>query len=163
MIINALPSTTTGLSPYYVEIGREFRLPFLKGLIKRVDFENTSFQNMDVASYTARRAEQLHSLIKLVAERLRLTTLKTMRKYVRKHGSNQVYRFKPGDHVGLRRPRPGKLSDVAEFGFEFVKYIDEHLHTAQIKRGCIVRECNTMDLILLPGQASEFEKAKKGK
>ncbi len=53
-----------------------------------------------------------------------------MRKYAKKHGHNEMYHFKPGDHVGLRRPRPGKLGDVAEYGFEFVRYIDEHLHTA---------------------------------
>lgn len=78
-----------------------------------------------------------------------------MRKYAKKHGLNEVYRFKPGDHVGLRRPRPGSLKDVAEFGFEFIRYIDEHLHSAQIKRGNIVRECNTMDLIPVPGIAQD--------
>ena len=53
-----------------------------------------------------------------------------MRQYAKKHEGNEVYRFRKGDHVGLRRPRPGKLSDDAELGFEFVRYIDEHLHSA---------------------------------
>ena len=66
----------------------------------------------------------------MVAERLKVTTKKSMRKYARKHGNNVVYRFKKGDKVGLRRARPGKLKDDAELGFEFVRYIDEHLHTA---------------------------------
>ena len=130
MIINALPSTATGLSPYFVEMGREFRLPFLKGLIKKVDIDSVSFSEMTIEEYATRRADQVNELIKLVAERLSLTITKTMRKYAKKYGHNEVYRFKPGDHVGLRRPRPGKLKDVAEFGFEFIRYIDEHLHTA---------------------------------
>ena len=53
-----------------------------------------------------------------------------MHKYTKKYGSNKVYQFKKGDHVGLRHLRPGKLKDVAKFGFEFIRYIDEHLHTA---------------------------------
>lgn len=72
----------------------------------------------------------MHELVRLVTKRLQDTTTRTVRKYAKKHGENKVHRFKPGDHVGLRRARPGELSDDAEPGFVFIRYIDEHMHSA---------------------------------
>ena len=34
MVVNALPSAATGLSPYFIENGKEFRLPILRRLMK---------------------------------------------------------------------------------------------------------------------------------
>ena len=56
-IMNTLPSGATGLSPYFIENGREFRLPFLKGLIKKVDIESISFADLSIEDYAQRRAD----------------------------------------------------------------------------------------------------------
>lgn len=60
-------------------------------------------------------------------------------------------KYKEGDQIALRRPRPGKLKDDAEQGFKFIRYMDESLGTAQvikISSGRISIK-NIEDLILL--------------
>lgn len=72
-----------------------------------------------------------------------------VKKYEKKYKGCRLPEFTPGMKVGLRRARPGKLADDAELGFEFVRYLDELLSTALIRKLATgnIRECNVMDLI----------------
>ena len=57
MTINALPSAATGLSPYFVEYGKEFRLPILKRLMKQVDLDDAKFHKFSSKAYAKARAD----------------------------------------------------------------------------------------------------------
>lgn len=74
-----------------------------------------------------------------------------VKKYEKKYKGLRLPEFTPGMKVGLRRARPGKLKDDAELGFEFIRYLDEYLSTALIRKLATqtIRECSVMDLIPL--------------
>ena len=42
---------------YFIETGREFWLPFLKGLLKRVGIDKLDLSKLSVEKYATRRAE----------------------------------------------------------------------------------------------------------
>ena len=72
MVMNALESSATGASPYFIENGTEFRLPFLTHVVQEQLFDVVDKCELQesIENYAEKKSQQYLSIVKAIVSRL---------------------------------------------------------------------------------------------